>query len=139
MGKIWVKDESHRFGLNAFKALGVSYALGRYLGRELGLPIEKLSFDRLSSPEVKQKLGDKTFVTATDGNHGRGVAWAANQLGQKSVVFMPKGSSPLRLENIKKEGAEARITKYNYDDTVRHAYEYAEKIGGMVVQDTALG
>jgi len=137
VSKIWVKDESYRFGLNAFKVLGGSYAIGKYLSKKVGLPIEELSFEKLRSKEVKEKLGDIIFVTATDGNHGRGVAWAANQLGQKSVVFMPKGSSMIRFNNIKKEGAEVYITDFNYDDSVKLATKYAEEKGGVIVQDTA--
>lgn len=87
---------------------------------------------------MRAKLKDIVFVTATDGNHGRGVAWAANQLGLKSVVFMPKGSSEIRLENIRKEGgATASILNLNYDDAVRHATKYAEDNNGVLVQDTA--
>lgn len=134
---IWVKDESYRFGLNAFKVLGGSYAVGKYLAEKLNVDISALSFEKLRSKEVKEKLGDITFVTATDGNHGRGIAWAANQLGQKSVVYMPKGSSEIRLNNIRKEGAEASITDLNYDDTVRLASQKAEENGWVLVQDTA--
>lgn len=134
---IWVKDESYRFGLNAFKVLGGSYAVGKYLAERLNIDISELSFEQLRSKEVKEKLGDITFVTATDGNHGRGIAWAANQLGQKSVVYMPKGSSEIRLTNIRKEGAEASITDLNYDDTVRLASQKAKENGWVLVQDTA--
>lgn len=134
---IWVKDESYRFGLNAFKVLGGSYAVGKYLAEKLNVDISELSFEKLKSKEVKEKLGSITFVTATDGNHGRGIAWAANQLGQKSVVLMPKGSSEIRLNNIRKEGAEAYITDLNYDDTVRLASQRAEENGWVLVQDTA--
>lgn len=134
---IFLKDESYRFGLNAFKVLGGSYAIGKYLADKLGVDISEVSFDYLRSPEVREKLGEITFVTATDGNHGRGVAWAANQLGQKSVVYMPKGSSKIRLENIRKEGAEASIIEGNYDDAVRLSDEMAKKHGWVVVQDTA--
>ena len=134
---IFLKDESYRFGLNAFKVLGGSYAMGKYLADRLGIDIEDISFEYLKSKEAKEKLGDITFVTATDGNHGRGVAWAANQLGQKSVVYMPKGSSQIRLENIRKEGSEASIIEGNYDDAVRLSDEMAKKHGWVVVQDTA--
>ncbi|WKA60215.1 diaminopropionate ammonia-lyase [Planococcus shenhongbingii] len=134
---IWVKDESHRFGLNAFKVLGGSYALGKYLAEKLNADISEVSFQKLRSHEVKERLGALTFVTATDGNHGRGIAWAASQLGQKSVVCMPKGSSPIRLDNIRKEGAEAFITELNYDDTVKLANRMAEENGWVLVQDTA--
>lgn len=134
---IWVKDESYRFGLNAFKVLGGSYAVGKYLAEKLNVDISELSFEKLRSKEVKEKLGEITFVTATDGNHGRGIAWAANQLGQKSVIYMPKGSSEIRLNNIRKEGADASITDLNYDDTVRLASQKAEENGWVLVQDTA--
>ena len=134
---IFLKDESYRFGLNAFKVLGGSYAIGKYLAEKLGMDISEVSFDYLRSQEVKEKLGEITFVTATDGNHGRGVAWAANQLGQKSVVYMPKGSSEIRLENIRKEGSDASIIDGNYDDAVRLSDEMAQKHGWVVIQDTA--
>ncbi|MGB5823821.1 MAG: diaminopropionate ammonia-lyase [Proteocatella sp.] len=135
--KLWVKDESYRFGLNAFKVLGGAYAVGKYLSEKLDIDISELSFEDLKSSEIKSKLGNLTFVTATDGNHGRGIAWAASKLGQKSVIFMPKGSSVLRLENIKKEGAEASITDFNYDDTVRVASQYAKKNNGILIQDSS--
>ncbi|MGG7078956.1 diaminopropionate ammonia-lyase [Clostridium sardiniense] len=134
---IYLKDESYRFGLNAFKVLGGSFAMGRYLADKLGEDIKDLPYERLTSDEVREKLGDITFVTATDGNHGRGVAWTANRLKQKSVVYMPKGSSLQRLENIKAEGAEASITDMNYDDAVRLAAKYADDHNGLMVQDTA--
>ncbi|USG65044.1 diaminopropionate ammonia-lyase [Brevibacillus ruminantium] len=134
---IWIKDESYRFGLNAFKVLGGSYAVGKYVTNKLGMDISELSFEILKSREMKERLGDITFVTATDGNHGRGIAWAAKQLGQKSVVFMPKGSSEIRLNNIQKEGAIASITELNYDDTVRLAKQYADEHNGVLVQDSS--
>lgn len=137
VSKIWVKDESYRFGLNAFKVLGGSYAVAKYLAKKLNMDISELSFEKLRSKEIKEKLGDITFVTATDGNHGRGIAWAARQLGQKSVVFMPKGSSEIRLNNIQNEGAEASITNLNYDDAVRLANKYSEEHNGVMVQDSA--
>lgn len=134
---IYLKDESYRFGLNAFKVLGGSFAMGRYLADRLGEDIKDLPYERLTSDEVREKLGDITFVTATDGNHGRGVAWTANKLKQKSVVYMPKGSSLQRLNNIKVEGADASITDLNYDDAVRLAAKYADEHNGLMVQDTA--
>ena len=78
------------------------------------------------------------FVTATDGNHGRGIAWTARQLGYKSVIFMPKGSSPSRVNNIKAEGAEVIVLDCNYDDAVRYAKQYAIDNNGVLMQDTAL-
>lgn len=137
ISNIWLKDESYRFGLNAFKSLGGSYAVGKYIAKKLNIDISNLSFEMLNSKNIKERLGDLTFVTATDGNHGRGIAWFANQIGQKSVVFMPKGSSEIRLNNIRKEGAEASITDLNYDDAVRLATKYADENNGVIIQDTA--
>ena len=134
---IYVKDESYRFGLNAFKVLGGSYAIACELAKRLQLPVEKLTYDKLMAPEVRQKLGELTFVTATDGNHGRGVAWTANCLQQKSIVLMPKGTELARLEAIRAFGAEAYITDVNYDDTVRLARKVAAECGGIMVQDTS--
>lgn len=137
INNLFLKDESYRFGLNAFKVVGGSYAIGKYLAERLGMDIKDVSFEYLKSKEVKEKLGDITFVTATDGNHGRGVAWAANQLGQKSVVYMPKGSSQIRLDNIIKEGSEAEIIDGNYDDAVALSDKMAKEKGWVVIQDTA--
>lgn len=137
VGGIFVKDESYRFGLNAFKVLGGSYAMAKYLASKLDEDISNLDYQKLISKDIKERLGDVTFYTATDGNHGRGVAWTANRLNQKAVVYMPFGSSITRLENIKKEGAEASITDMNYDDAVRLAAKNAEETNGVIVQDTA--
>lgn len=137
LGNIYIKDESYRFGLNAFKVLGGSYAIGNYLAKRLGKSITEMPYEKLVSGEIKRELGDITFVTATDGNHGRGVAWTAKQLQQKSVVYMPKGSAEERLMNIRAEGADASITDLNYDEAVRLANSQAEQKGWVMVQDTA--
>ena len=137
VSSIYVKDESYRFGLNAFKVLGGSYAMGHYLADKLGIDMKEVTYEKLTSEETRKALGDITFVTATDGNHGRGVAWTANQLRQHSVVYMPEGSAEERLMNIRAEGAEASITDLNYDDAVRLANRNAEEKGWVMVQDTA--
>lgn len=134
---IFIKDEAYRFGLNAFKVLGGSYAIGNYIAEKLGKDIDELPYKTMISEEVKEQLGDITFISATDGNHGRGVAWTANQLKQKSVILMPKGSAAERLSNIQAEGAKATITDLNYDDAVRLADSYAGENGWVMVQDTA--
>ena len=135
---IYCKDESYRFGLNAFKVLGGSYAMGRYIAKELGRDISQLPYNVLSSDKLREEFGQATFFTATDGNHGRGVAWAAKRLGQKAVVRMPKGTTKTRFDNIAKEGAEVTIEEVNYDDCVRRAAAEAAKTEhGIIVQDTA--
>lgn len=138
LGGIYVKDESYRFGLNAFKVLGGSFSMARHIAEQIGKDVVELDYDTLISKELREAFGQATFFTATDGNHGRGVAWAANRLGQKAVVYMPKGSQQVRLENIQKEGATATIEEVNYDECVRIAAAEAEKTpGGVMVQDTA--
>ena len=140
VGEIFVKDESFRFGLNAFKVLGGSYAIGCCIAGRLGESLSAMSFDKLTSPETKERLGPLTFITATDGNHGRGVAWTAARLGQRSVVYMPKGTAKERLDNIRVLGSDASITDLCYDDAVRLAKKEAEEKkdkGYILVQDTS--
>lgn len=138
LGSVYVKDESYRFGLNAFKVLGGSYSIARYIAQQTGKDVSELSYDVLTSEALRKEFGQATFFTATDGNHGRGVAWSANRLGQKAVVFMPKGSTKTRFDNIAVEGAKVTIEELNYDDCVRKAVEEAAKVqNGVVVQDTA--
>ncbi len=138
LGSLCVKDESYRFGLNAFKVLGGSFAMGRYIAQELGRDVSEMTYGYLTSEKLREEFGQATFFTATDGNHGRGVAWAANRLGQKAVVHMPKGSAKSRFDNIAREGAQVTIEEVNYDDCVRMAAaEAAQTEHGVVVQDTA--
>ena len=137
VGGIYVKDESYRFGLNAFKVLGASYAIAGYLAERLGRDLADLPYDILTSSETKERLGDITFATTTDGNHGRAVAWTARMLGQNAVVYMPKGSSKQRYDAIAAEGARVTIRDVNYDESVRLTAEEAREKGWVVVQDTA--
>jgi diaminopropionate ammonia-lyase len=134
---LFVKDESWRFGLNSFKVLGGSWAMANYIAQLLKVPVDTLDFAQATSDATKQRIGDITFYSTTDGNHGRGVAWSARELRQKCVIYMPKGSSQSRLENIRKEGAEATITDMNYDDCVRYCAEQVRQDPrGVLVQDT---
>lgn len=133
VAKICVKDESYRFDLNAFKVLGGSYAVARLLGKKYDLPANELSLDNIKN-RITQPM---TFATATDGNHGRGIAWAAEKLGQNAIIYMPVGTAKERIENIQKLGAEVIVTDCNYDDTVRIAHKTADENGWEFVQDTA--
>lgn len=135
---LYVKDESYRFGLNAFKVLGGSFAMARYIAQQTDKDVSETDFDYLTSDELANDFGQATFFTATDGNHGRGVAWAAQKLGQKAVVHMPKGTVSTRKENIAKLGADVTIEELNYDDCVRLAAKEADETErGVIVQDTA--
>ncbi len=137
LGGILLKDESKRFGLNAFKALGGTYAIGRWLGNQLGMNSHEVSY--LALVEALKDSGREpySFVTATDGNHGRGVAWASRMLGCKATVFMPRASAVSRVKAIEAEGAEVFVTKSNYDDAVREASDYARAHGAVMLQDTS--
>lgn len=134
---LWVKDESFRLGLNAFKALGASYAITRQLASSFALPLDETTWSALRSSDFRQKLKDFTFITATDGNHGRGVAWTAAELGAHARVLLPRGTANERYRNIAALGAETEITESDYDQTVRQASALAETHGWTLVQDTA--
>ncbi len=132
---LWVKSEASRFDLKAFKVLGASYAIGKMMAKDLKLDVDKFTFEQIVSRA--SKFRNLTFVTATDGNHGRAVAWTANKFGCKAVVYMPKGSSKVRLEAIRNYGAKASIINGNYDDAVRLAAKQSNKKGWVLLQDTS--
>lgn len=138
LNNLCVKDESYRFGLNAFKVLGGSFAMASCFADETGRDVADMTYDYLTSDELARDFGQATFFTATDGNHGRGVAWAAKRLGKKAVVHMPKGSTKPRFDNIAAEGATVTIEEVSYDECVRMAAAEAEACErGVIVQDTA--
>ncbi len=140
LGRVFVKDESRRFGLKAFKALGASWAVARLLSRCPDLTPDSTGSalpSALWTPGTRESVREMTLVTATDGNHGRGLAWAARRFGLKAVVFMPKGSAVARAEAVRALGARCEITDLAYDDVVRHAAAYARATDGVLVQDTA--
>lgn len=133
---IYIKDESVRFGLKAFKVLGGFYAVSECLAEKLGKKLSSTAFEELRSEKTADTIGDITFACATDGNHGLGVAWTASQLGYKAVVYLPAGSSRKRVESIAAQGAKVIVTDKNYDDTVRIAVNDAVKNGWCIIQDT---
>lgn len=135
---IYVKDESSRFGLKAFKGLGGSYCMFRILCEKLGLDESSSDYTTFLREEIRKASSQIEFVTATDGNHGKGVSWAAKLFGCKAHVFMPKGTVEARRKAIEEAGsAVADITDWNYDRTVQHAAALAEKNGWILIQDTA--
>jgi diaminopropionate ammonia-lyase len=134
---IFIKDESTRFNLKAFKVLGGSYAAARLMCQKLGMSPDDIDFATLAGEEARERIGQNTFSAATDGNHGRGIAWAAEQLHQKAVVYMPKGAARSRVENIRSHGATVIVTDLNYDDAVRLCCRKAKENGWVVIQDTA--
>ncbi|MFE9741254.1 diaminopropionate ammonia-lyase [Streptomyces sp. NPDC006477] len=121
-GRVFVKDESDRLGLPAFKALGASWAIHRALAeraRSGGQP------------------GPVTLVTATDGNHGRAVARMARLLGRPAHVFVPRGVHPEAAAAIVAEGAQVTEVAGSYDEAVDRAAAAAAEPNAVLVQDTA--
>ncbi|MBA66069.1 MAG: diaminopropionate ammonia-lyase [Candidatus Marinimicrobia bacterium] len=123
IANILVKDESCRLGLSSFKPLGASYAIYK---------------------EIQRNSQIRTFCTATDGNHGRSVAWMARKLKKRAVVYVPSGTASERIKHIKQEGAEVEIVEGGYDDTVRKAMTrcedenlISENEKWALIQDTA--
>jgi len=136
--KLYVKDESKRFGVKAFKPLGASYAIFRVLKREWELKFDsEFDFKSFKDKKKLEKLGSFTFCAASDGNHGRAVAWTANRLGQKAVIYMPEDTVRSRIKNIENEGAEVKIIDGTYDDCVKQISIDAKKNGWIEVGDTA--
>jgi diaminopropionate ammonia-lyase len=120
LGHVFVKDESRRFGLRAFKALGASWALR-------------------SVVEACRAAGEPapaTVATATDGNHGRAVAWSARGLGLEAVVFIPSHAAASRVEAIRGEGARVVLVDGTYDDAVARCAAEAGASGWQVIADT---
>ncbi|HXI40483.1 MAG TPA: diaminopropionate ammonia-lyase [Bryobacteraceae bacterium] len=117
VGGIHVKDESRRFGLNAFKVLGASWAAHRLFegnGR-----------------------GAETLAAATDGNHGRAVAWTARRAGKRAIIYVPRHTVPARVEAIQSEGADVVIVDGTFDDAVRRVDEDSRANRWQVFSDTA--
>ena len=116
ISNLFIKDESTRFGLNAFKALGASYAVSQIL---------------------KKKPNVSIFCTATDGNHGRALAWSADLYNKKCMVFVPKDTSDLRIKSISNHGAIVEKLNLNYEDTCKYAFEISLKMKWELIQDAS--
>ncbi len=136
LGGVWIKDEAERCQLTSFKILGGSFAIYELLRQKLGIR-DDVAFSELTSPETTAKLGTITFAAATDGNHGRGVAWAASKLGQQAVIYVPRGTSPSRVRAIQGHGAQVHVIDGTYDDAVVQIEEDAHRNGWKVISDTS--
>ena len=113
LGAIRLKDEASRFGLGSFKALGGAYAVA------------------CAPPDAK------VVTCATDGNHGRAVAWGAQRFGRHCVIFVHQTVSQGRVDAIARYGAEVRRVPGTYDDAVRETARQAEAHGWFIVSDTS--
>ncbi|MBQ3435222.1 MAG: diaminopropionate ammonia-lyase [Selenomonadaceae bacterium] len=131
---VYVKDESQRFGLKAFKGLGGVWAIYTVISRELGLNNPTLE----EIFQHRDELSAMTFITTTDGNHGKGVSWAAGLFGCKSFVYMPRGTVEVRAQAIRDAGsATVEITDMTYDDCVKFTARLAEEEHWHLIQDTS--
>ncbi|MCW8086410.1 diaminopropionate ammonia-lyase [Sabulicella glaciei] len=139
IGTLFWKDESARFGLRSFKALGGAYAVMRALSAELARRGAARAPDgkALESGELADQTAQVTVTCATDGNHGRSVAWGARRFGCCCVIFVHEHVSRGRRDAIAAFGAEVREVKGNYDDSVREAQRVAETEGWLVISDTS--
>lgn len=133
---VYVKDESSRLGLPAFKILGASWGTLRAIADLANLSLD-CSLDELSAAAQRLKL---TLFAATDGNHGRAVARMAQILGVKASIFVPKFSDEHVQANIRSEGATVTVVPGNYDETVIFVSKECERTpGGLHIQDNAFG
>jgi diaminopropionate ammonia-lyase len=134
VGRVWVKDESWRLGLPAFKILGASWAVYRALERRSGGIGE---WDDVE--ELRGRLGPllpMTLAAATDGNHGRAVARMAKVLGLGARIFVPADMAAARIEAIESEGAEVVVVRGTYDEAVARSAEEADE-HCLVISDTS--
>lgn len=138
VASVHYKDEGSRFGLGSFKALGGAYAVARLLCRELGAQLGRtLTTQDLLTPELRALCGGITVTCATDGNHGRSVAWGAQLFGCQCVIYIHATVSEGRKEAIAQYGAQVVRTAGNYDDAVRQADLDAKQYGRFVISDTS--
>nr|WP_321980514.1 diaminopropionate ammonia-lyase [uncultured Cohaesibacter sp.] len=138
VGKICFKDESVRFGLGSFKPLGGAFAVSRALSRHLAEETGEVAPD-LASPDMKARVSGLTVTAATDGNHGRSVAWGAQMFGCRCVIFVCSSVTQQRKDAIAAYGAEIREVDGSFDDAVRLAGVTAKEQGWFVIPDTSDG
>jgi diaminopropionate ammonia-lyase len=133
------KDEGSRFGLGSFKALGGAYTVLKLIQAELAKRgvVNNAAGTALEAGEYREAVRQITVTCATDGNHGRSVAWGARRFGARCVIFVHHHVSQGRRDAIARYGAEIREVTGNYDDSVRVARQMAEAEGWFVISDTS--
>ena len=138
VGQIYYKDESTRFGLKSFKALGGAYAVTRFLQQHLaGLNGEEPTMEQLLSGQYKEQLKDVVVSCATDGNHGRSVAWGAQMFGCQCIVYIHRDVSAGRQKAMEAYAAQVIRITGNYDESVRQAAVDATEHGRVIISDTS--
>jgi diaminopropionate ammonia-lyase len=140
LGTVWLKDETKRFGVDSFKALGAGYALARILADLLGSTLgREVPLSDLLRGLHRARTSSLTAVAATDGNHGRALAWASRMLGCRCIIFVPPQVSAGRRAAIVDLGAEVVEVAGTYDDAVEAAAASARRNGWTLISDTAHG
>jgi len=138
IANLYYKDEGSRFGLGSFKALGGAYAVLRLLAEQLPEILGKpVSDEGIGAGRYASDASKLTVVTATDGNHGRSVAWGAQLFGCACKIYMHAGVSEQRVQAITDLGAEVIRISGNYDASVRQAAADANQNQWFVVSDTS--
>lgn len=139
VGEIYYKDESERFGLKSFKALGGAYAVIHVLAEHLRVKFEDTTITGADvwSGKYADHLKSFTVATATDGNHGRSVAWGAQQCGIKCKIYMHKGVSQSRAIAVELFGAEVTWVDGNYDDSLAQVKRDAIENEWHIISDTS--
>lgn len=139
LGQIYYKDEASRFGLGSFKALGGAYAVSQLLIREIAALTgeQNITATDLLSGRFADLTSSICVTCATDGNHGRSVAWGAQRFGCQCVIYVHARVSQERADAIARFGAKILRTSGNYDDSVKQAAEDAARLGRFVVSDTS--
>jgi diaminopropionate ammonia-lyase len=136
---LWFKDEGQRFGLQCFKALGGPFGVLQVLREALHerAGVESVSGRELIDGAYREQVSEITVACATEGNHGRAVAWGASLFGCRCVVYLPAAASSGREQAIAAHGAEIVRVDGSYEKTVRRADEDANRLGMRVVSDHA--
>ncbi|MEH6652180.1 MAG: diaminopropionate ammonia-lyase [Motiliproteus sp.] len=138
VASIWYKDESQRFGLKSFKALGGAYAVARQLQQALEQSIgTRPTIAELLEGRWKAEVAELVVSCATDGNHGRSVAWGAQMFGCGCVIYIHRDVSEGRKQAMAAFGAEVIRIRGNYDDSVRQADQDAKANNRIIVSDTS--
>ncbi len=139
LDSVYYKDESTRFGLGSFKALGGAYGVQRVLHQALAAQLgdAAISLDDINQQRYPDLVDNMTVVTATDGNHGRSVAWGAQRFGCQCVIYMHENVSPARQQAVEIYGARVERVAGNYDDSVHQVDHDARQNDWQIVSDTS--
>jgi len=136
--KIWYKDESKRFHLKSFKALGGSFAVARQLQKKLSeVTGETPSVQDLLDHKFDEIVSKTVITCATDGNHGRSVSWGCEMFGCPCVIYIHRDVSKGRQQAMEAFGADVIRITGNYDDSVKLADSEAKQHNRIIVSDTS--